>query len=123
MKPGEYLLDEAAGPLVANQGRTTTRVLVRNTGDRPVQVGSHFHFFEVNRELAFDRPAALGMRLNIAAGTAVGVTPAITALSPGSFQYTISSPTSAKGSPRVHISQSRTARTAPSGPRTVLSSR
>jgi urease beta subunit len=75
MKPGEYLLDEAAGPLVANQGRTTTRVLVRNTGDRPVQVGSHFHFFEVNRELAFDRPAALGMRLNIAAGTAVRFEP------------------------------------------------
>ena len=75
MKPGEYFLDESAGPLVANQGRATTKVLVRNTGDRPVQVGSHFHFFEVNRELAFDRPAALGMRLNIAAGTAVRFEP------------------------------------------------
>ena len=59
----------------ANQGRATTRILVRNTGDRPVQVGSHFHFFEVNRELAFDRAAAYGMRLNIAAGTAVRFEP------------------------------------------------
>ena len=75
MNPGEYFLDESAGPLPANQGRATTRILVSNTGDRPVQVGSHFHFFEVNRELAFDRPAALGMRLNIAAGTAVRFEP------------------------------------------------
>jgi urease subunit beta len=75
MNPGEYFLDESAGPLPANQGRATTRILVSNTGDRPVQVGSHFHFFEVNRELAFDRVAALGMRLNIAAGTAVRFEP------------------------------------------------
>ena len=75
MKPGEYFLDESAGPLLANQGRATTRTLVRNTGDRPVQVGSHFHFFEVNRELAFDRASTLGMRLNIAAGTAVRFEP------------------------------------------------
>ena len=75
MNPGEYFLDESAGPLPANQGRATTRILVSNTGDRPVQVGSHFHFFEVNRELAFDRAAALGMRLNIAAGTAVRFEP------------------------------------------------
>ncbi|MGA8102646.1 MAG: urease subunit beta [Candidatus Acidiferrales bacterium] len=75
MKPGEYFLDDSAGPLLANQGRATTKILVRNTGDRPVQVGSHFHFFEVNRELAFDRAAALGMRLNIAAGTAVRFEP------------------------------------------------
>jgi len=75
MNPGEYFLDESAGPLAANQGRVTTKVLVRNTGDRPVQVGSHFHFFEVNRELSFDRPSTLGMRLNIAAGTAVRFEP------------------------------------------------
>jgi|SRR5580704_3092990 len=75
MKPGEYLLDEHAGPIAANPGRASTRILVRNTGDRPVQVGSHFHFFEVNRELAFDRASALGLRLNIAAGTAVRFEP------------------------------------------------
>ena len=51
MIPGEYLLDENAGPIEANAGRRTVRVVVRNTGDRPVQVGSHFHFFEVNRRL------------------------------------------------------------------------
>ncbi|HVC00543.1 MAG TPA: urease subunit beta [Candidatus Dormibacteraeota bacterium] len=75
MKPGEYLLDENAGPILANAGRRTVRVLVKNTGDRPVQVGSHYHFFEVNRALAFDRPASYGMRLNIAAGTAVRFEP------------------------------------------------
>jgi urease subunit beta len=57
MKPGEYFLNDPAGPIEANPGRTTTRVVVRNTGDRPVQVGSHFHFFETNRELEFDRAA------------------------------------------------------------------
>jgi urease subunit beta len=71
MKPGEYLLDEGAGPVQANAGRRVARVVVRNTGDRPVQVGSHYHFFEVNRALGFDRGVAYGMRLNIAAGTAV----------------------------------------------------
>jgi len=75
MKPGEYFLDEAAGTLQANVGRRVARVVVRNTGDRPVQVGSHYHFFEVNRELGFDRSAAYGMRLNIAAGTAVRFEP------------------------------------------------
>lgn len=75
MKPGEYLLDESAGPIQANAGRRTARLLVNNTGDRPVQVGSHFHFFEVNRGLSFDRNAAYGMRLNIAAGTAVRFEP------------------------------------------------
>jgi urease subunit beta len=73
--PGEYLLDEAAGAIEANAGRRTARVLVQNKGDRPVQVGSHFHFFEVNRELLFDRAAAYGMRLNIPAGTAVRFEP------------------------------------------------
>jgi len=75
MKPGEYFLNEAAGPIEANAGRETTRTIVRNTGDRPVQVGSHFHFFETNRELEFDRGAAYGMRLNIPAGTAVRFEP------------------------------------------------
>jgi urease beta subunit len=75
MIPGEYLLDEAAGPIQANPGRATLRLLVENTGDRPVQVGSHFHFFEVNRALSFDRAQAFGMRLNIPAGTAVRFEP------------------------------------------------
>jgi urease subunit beta len=68
MKPGEYFLE--GGPIIANAGRKTASVLVRNTGDRPIQVGSHFHFFEVNSALHFDRAATYGMRLNIAAGTA-----------------------------------------------------
>jgi urease beta subunit len=75
MKPGEYFLDEAAGAVQANVGRRIVHVVVRNTGDRPVQVGSHYHFFEVNRELGFNRGAAYGMRLNIAAGTAVRFEP------------------------------------------------
>jgi len=75
MTPGEYLLGETAGDITANAGRATARVLVRHTGDRPVQIGSHFHFFEVNRALVFDRQSAWGMRLNIAAGTAVRFEP------------------------------------------------
>lgn len=75
MHPGEYLLDDAAGEIQANVDRRTASVLVQNTGDRPVQVGSHFHFFEVNRALRFDRAAAYGMRLNVAAGTAVRFEP------------------------------------------------
>jgi urease beta subunit len=75
MNPGEYFLNEAAGPIQANVGRRTARVLVKNTGDRPVQVGSHFHFFETNSSLAFDRAQAYGMRLNIPAGTAVRFEP------------------------------------------------
>src|SRR5678810_202049 len=58
-----------------NVGRTTTNVTVVNTGDRPVQIGSHFHFFEVNRQMTFNRSKAFGMRLNIAAGTAVRFEP------------------------------------------------
>lgn len=61
-----YLLRDE--PVEINAGRRTATLTVSNTGDRPIQVGSHFHFFEVNRALQFDRPAALGMRLNIAAG-------------------------------------------------------
>src|SRR4051812_34031022 len=73
MIPGEYILGE--GTIECNAGRDTATVIVVNTGDRPVQVGSHFHFFEVNRQLAFDREATLGMRLNIPAGTAVRFVP------------------------------------------------
>ena len=73
MIPGEYFLDAEAIEL--NRGRATLRIEVANTGDRPVQVGSHCHFFEVNRYLAFDRAAAYGMRLNIPAGTAVRLEP------------------------------------------------
>ena len=73
MIPGEYLLGE--GDIVANQGRRTVELTVANTGDRPIQVGSHFHFFEVNRALRFDRAQAFGMRLNVPAGTAVRFEP------------------------------------------------
>jgi urease beta subunit len=75
MKPGEYLLNETAGDIELNVGRKTTKVLVKHTGDRPVQVGSHFHFFEVNYALNFDRSVAYGMRLNIPAGTAARFEP------------------------------------------------
>jgi urease beta subunit len=73
MIPGEYVL--ATDPIEINAGRPTRRLEVANTGDRPVQVGSHFHFLEVNRCLLFDRTAAYGMRLNIASGTAVRFEP------------------------------------------------
>lgn len=73
MIPGEYILPE--GNIECNVGRKTCKVTVVNTGDRPVQVGSHFHFFEVNRQMEFDRAQAFGMRLNIAAGTAVRFEP------------------------------------------------
>jgi len=74
MKPGEIIVADAP-PIEANAGRRVATVLVQNTGDRPIQVGSHFHFFEANRALRFDRAAAYGMRLNIAAGTAVRFEP------------------------------------------------
>lgn len=73
MIPGEYFL--ADGDIEINRGRATARLEVTNRGDRPVQVGSHCHFFEVNRWLSFDRAQAYGMRLNIAAGTAVRFEP------------------------------------------------
>ncbi|HET6865110.1 MAG TPA: urease subunit beta [Solirubrobacteraceae bacterium] len=69
MIPGEWLL--ADEPIDINAGRRKLRLGVRNTGDRPIQVGSHFHFFEVNRVLEFDRPAALGMRLDVPSGQSV----------------------------------------------------
>jgi len=73
MIPGELLVDD--GEIELNRGRTTQTVTVANTGDRPIQVGSHYHFAETNAALAFDRAAARGFRLNIAAGTAVRFEP------------------------------------------------
>ena len=73
MIPGEYIL--LPDPIECNTGRTTVSVIVVNTGDRPVQVGSHFHFYEVNRKMVFDRIKSFGMRLNIPAGTAVRFEP------------------------------------------------
>ena len=73
MIPGELLTDD--GDHTLNPGRRTTTVVVQNTGDRPIQVGSHYHFAETNGALRFDRDAARGMRLNIASGTAVRFEP------------------------------------------------
>ncbi|MFN9211355.1 MAG: urease subunit beta, partial [Betaproteobacteria bacterium] len=73
MIPGELLV--APGDLELNAGRKTLRLTVANTGDRPIQVGSHYHFHETNEALAFDRAAARGFRLNITAGTAVRFEP------------------------------------------------
>src|SRR5260370_12590786 len=70
---GEYLMGE--GDLEANVGRRTLQLTVANTGDRPIQVGSHFHFFEANKALRFDRARSFGMRLNVPAGTAVRFEP------------------------------------------------
>ena len=73
MIPGELLTDD--GDLVLNPGRRSITLVVQNTGDRPIQVGSHYHFAETNAALGFDRAAARGMRLNIASGTAVRFEP------------------------------------------------
>ncbi|EFM09375.1 urease, beta subunit [Paenibacillus curdlanolyticus YK9] len=73
MIPGEYRT--AAGEIELNAGRKGAELIIANIGDRPVQVGSHFHLFEVNRSLRFDREAAFGMRLDIPAGTAVRFEP------------------------------------------------
>lgn len=73
MIPGEILV--AAGDIELNVGRATVKLTVANTGDRPIQVGSHYHFYETNAALAFEREAARGFRLNIAAGTAVRFEP------------------------------------------------
>jgi urease subunit gamma/beta len=73
MKPGEYFLESA--DIHANLDRELVELKVSNSGDRPVQIGSHFHFFEVNRCLKFDREKAYGMRLNIPSGTAVRFEP------------------------------------------------
>ena len=73
MIPGEILID--AGAHALNSGRRTCTLLVKNTADRPIQVGSHYHFAETNSALGFDRSAAHGMRLNIASGSAVRFEP------------------------------------------------
>jgi urease subunit beta len=73
MIPGEMMIE--SGDIELNVGRRTASVKVANSGDRPIQVGSHFHFYETNPALQFDREAAYGMRLNIAAGTAVRFEP------------------------------------------------
>lgn len=73
MIPGE--IETALGELTLNEGRETRRVTVANSGDRPIQVGSHYHFYEVNRALQFEREPTRGFRLNIPAGTAVRFEP------------------------------------------------
>ena len=73
MIPGEYFLED--DDIIANTGRPVITLLVANTGDRPIQVGSHFHFYEVNSALRFDRDQAYGMRLNIASGLTVRFEP------------------------------------------------
>jgi urease subunit beta len=73
MIPGEMLIED--GDIALNVGRQTLNLKVANSGDRPIQVGSHFHFYETNPALLFDRAAAYGMRLHIAAGTAVRFEP------------------------------------------------
>ena len=79
MKPGEYfLIDEA---IELNEGRDTIELQVSNAGDRPIQVGSHYHFAETNPALNFDRPKTVGYRLNIAAGTAVRFEPEVREIS------------------------------------------
>ncbi|MEX2587929.1 MAG: urease subunit beta [Actinomycetota bacterium] len=75
MIPGEVIV--GIDPVTINAGKPVTRVRVSNTGDRPIQVGSHYHFAEANPALSFDRGAGWGMRLNIAAGTAVRFEPGI----------------------------------------------
>lgn len=73
MHPGQVIVQE--GEITINEGRDTVQLTVANTGDRPIQVGSHYHFFETNSALQFDRNKARGMRLNIPAGTAVRFEP------------------------------------------------
>ncbi len=73
MIPGEIIT--ASGEIILNESRRTVTLAVANTGDRPIQVGSHYHFFETNPALEFDRKKARGMRLDIAAGTAVRFEP------------------------------------------------
>jgi urease subunit beta len=73
VKAGEYIL--STDPIICNEGKKTIKVTVKNTGDRPIQVGSHTHFFEVNKALEFPREKAFGYRLNIPAGTSVRFEP------------------------------------------------
>ncbi|HJT09919.1 MAG TPA: urease subunit beta [Candidatus Nitrosotalea sp.] len=73
MIPGEYFISDV--PIIANKGRKTKKITVSNSGDRPIQVGSHTHFFETNKALVFSREKAYGFRLNIPAGTSVRFEP------------------------------------------------
>ncbi len=73
MIPGEYIVKNE--DIICNEGREITKIVVTNTGDRPIQVGSHYHFFEVNKMMEFDREASFGKRLNIIASTAVRFEP------------------------------------------------
>ncbi|NEQ72533.1 MAG: urease subunit beta [Okeania sp. SIO2C9] len=73
MIPGEMIIQE--GEIELNPGRPTVKLLIANTGDRPIQVGSHYHFYEANNALSFDRELAKGMRLDIPAGTAIRFEP------------------------------------------------
>ena len=73
MIPGEYFLNDA--PIIANKGKKTAKIKISNSGDRPIQVGSHTHFFETNKALAFSREKAYGYHLNIPAGTSVRFEP------------------------------------------------
>ncbi|SDE06522.1 urease subunit beta [Bhargavaea beijingensis] len=73
MHPGQYVLQE--GDIICNEGREMTTLTVTNTGDRPVQIGSHYHFYEVNPAMKFDRELAYGKRLNVPAGAAVRFEP------------------------------------------------
>lgn len=73
MIPGEYFINDV--PIIANKGRKTIKVTVSNSGDRPIQVGSHTHFFETNKALVFSREKAYGFRLNVPAGTSVRFEP------------------------------------------------
>lgn len=75
MIPGEFIVKDTTDPLLCNVGLECVTLSVANKGDRPIQVGSHFHFFEVNSQLEFDRKAARGFRLNIPAGTAIRFEP------------------------------------------------
>src|SRR5678815_2537987 len=77
MIPGEIIVARDATPLAANLNLATITLIVANSGDRPIQVGSHYHFFETNEALRFDRKKAYGYRLNIAAGTAVRFEPCL----------------------------------------------
>ena len=80
MKPGEVIVASASGPILANEGLPTVDLEVVHRGDRPIQIGSHFHFYEVNEALDFDRALSLGFRLNVPAGTAVRFEPGDTRL-------------------------------------------
>ena len=75
MIPGEIIVADTHDPLLGNPGLETRRLAVANTGDRPIQIGSHFHFYEANTALRFERESARGFRLNIPAGTAVRFEP------------------------------------------------